>query len=94
MNAALVNLDSVREERREPAHSLTRREREVLTQLALGLTTEETGEAIFLSPHTVRCHLKTAMRKLDARTRPHAVAIALSRGTIAPVGMEQAEVAL
>lgn len=35
-----------------------------------------------VSPHTVRTHIKNAMRKLDARTRAHAVAIALCDGAI------------
>jgi DNA-binding CsgD family transcriptional regulator len=72
--ASVVNLDSVRR--------LTGREREVLEQLALGRSTEEAAGAIFLSPHTVRCHVKSAMRKLGARTRPHAVALAIASGAI------------
>ena len=35
-----------------------------------------------VSPHTVRTHIKNGMRKLEARTRAHAVAIALSEGAI------------
>ena len=72
--ASVIDLDSVRR--------LTGREREVLEQLALGRSTEQAAAAIFLSPHTVRCHVKSAMRKLGARTRPHAVALAITRGAI------------
>ena len=35
---------------------LTEREREVLSQLAAGLTTDEAAEALHVSPHTVRRH--------------------------------------
>ena len=57
---------------------LSGREVLVLGELAQGHTTEQIGANLRLSPHTVRTHIKNAMRKLDARTRAHAVAIALS----------------
>ena len=58
------------------------RERVVLTELAHGLSTDEIALALHVSPHTVRTHIKNGMRKLDARTRAHAVAIALCDGAI------------
>jgi DNA-binding CsgD family transcriptional regulator len=57
---------------------LSAKETLVLGELARGNTTEEVGQVLGVSPHTVRTHIKNAMRKLDARTRAHAVAIALS----------------
>jgi DNA-binding NarL/FixJ family response regulator len=60
-----------------PAHVLTKREREVLGLLATGMTGEQAAEELFLSPETIRTHVRNAMRKLDARTRVHAVALAL-----------------
>ncbi len=57
--------------------SLSRREREILGLLSDGLSTDEVAEKLSLSAHTVRTHVKNAMRKLDASTRAHAVAIAL-----------------
>jgi DNA-binding CsgD family transcriptional regulator len=78
----VVSLDSVRARASGRSVQLSAREREVLVELALGRTTEEAAGTLFLSPHTVRCHVKAAMRKLGARTRPHAVAIALTRGAI------------
>lgn len=56
---------------------LSRREREILGLLSDGLSTDEVAEKLSLSAHTVRTHVKNAMRKLDASTRAHAVAIAL-----------------
>ena len=61
---------------------LSRRERLILANLAHGSTTEEIAGVLDVSPHTVRTHIKNAMRKLDARTRAHAVAIALCDGAI------------
>ena len=72
--------------RPEPPRSarLTPRERAVLTRLAEGRATEEVAELLHVSPHTVRSRIKTILRKLDARNREHAVAIALRDGAIDP----------
>jgi DNA-binding CsgD family transcriptional regulator len=61
---------------------LSGKERSVLAELARGHTTEEIGKLLGVSPHTVRTHVKNLMRKLGARTRAHAVAIALSESAI------------
>ena len=61
---------------------LSAREVIVLRELAQGHTTEQVGQILAVSPHTVRTHIKNAMRKLGARTRAHAVAIALGDGAI------------
>ena len=63
---------------------LTRRERDVLERLAEGRATEEVAELLHVSPHTVRSRIKTVLRKLGARNREHAVAIALTEGAIDP----------
>ena len=67
-------------ERRNP---LTQREREVLRELAAGGSYGEIGSKLFLSPDTVRAHAHKAMTKLGARTRTHAVAVALRNALIA-----------
>lgn len=56
---------------------LSNREREVLALLAEGMTGEEIARRLFLSPETVRTHLRNTMEKLEAQTRAHAIAIAL-----------------
>jgi DNA-binding NarL/FixJ family response regulator len=62
--------------------ALTEREREVLRLLADGLSNEEIGKRLFLSPQTVRTHVRKAMVKLEAETRTHAVATALRQSII------------
>jgi DNA-binding NarL/FixJ family response regulator len=62
---------------------LTQREREVLRALADGLSNEEIGKRLFISPETVRTHVRKAMQKLDADTRTQAVATALRQSLIA-----------
>jgi DNA-binding NarL/FixJ family response regulator len=62
--------------------SLTQREREVLRALADGNSNEEIGKQLFISPETVRTHIRKAMDKLDADTRTQAVATALRQSLI------------
>ena len=66
----------------EKVPSLTQREREVLRLLADGLSNDETGKRLFISPETVRTHVRKAMAKLEADTRTQAVAIALRQSLI------------
>jgi DNA-binding CsgD family transcriptional regulator len=70
---------------RGQAARLSGQEVSVLRELARGLSTEEVAERLVVSPHTVRTHVKNGMRKLGARTRAHAVAVALSEGAIEPL---------
>jgi DNA-binding CsgD family transcriptional regulator len=61
---------------------LTAREREVLTLLARGYTGEEVARQLQVSAETVRAHVRHSVTKLHARTRLHAVVLALQRGEI------------
>jgi len=63
--------------------SLTQRERDVLRLLADGHSNEEIGKELFISPETVRTHVRKAMTKLEADTRTQAVATALRQSLIA-----------
>ena len=63
--------------------ALTQCERDVLRLLADGLSNEEIGKRLFISPETVRTHVRKAMAKLDADTRTQAVAKALRQSLIA-----------
>jgi DNA-binding NarL/FixJ family response regulator len=63
--------------------TLTHRERDVLRLLADGLSNEEIGKELVISPETVRTHVRKAMAKLDADTRTQAVATALRQSLIA-----------
>jgi DNA-binding NarL/FixJ family response regulator len=61
---------------------LSPREKEVLLLLADGLNGEEAAERLFLSPETVRTHIRNSMAKLEAHTRTGAVVAALRRGEL------------
>jgi DNA-binding NarL/FixJ family response regulator len=60
--------------------TLTPRESEVLAHVADGLSHEEIGRRLSISPETVRTHVRKACERLNARTRTHAVATALRLG--------------
>jgi DNA-binding NarL/FixJ family response regulator len=70
-------------DRSQRSRALSKREREVLHLLADGLTYAELGKRLFLSPETVRSHVKTAVEKLGAESRTQAVAKAIRLGLIA-----------
>jgi PAS domain S-box-containing protein len=69
---------------RQAGAGLTPREREVFQLLASGLNAPEIADRLFLSPATVRTHVQNGMQRLGARTRVHAISIALGRGEIDP----------
>lgn len=80
---APIRFDSDRHGRGAVEHvTLTEREREILTLVAAGMQGPEMAERLFLSTETVKSHVHSAMTKLGARTRAHAVAIALLTGRI------------
>ncbi len=56
---------------------LSPREHEVLGLLADGLTGQGIANRLYLSPETVRTHVRNATNKLGARTRVQAVALAV-----------------
>ena len=63
---------------------LTDREREVLALVGQGLTNDEIGARLFLSPLTAKTHVSRIMSKLLARDRVQLVVIAYETGLVAP----------
>jgi two-component system, NarL family, nitrate/nitrite response regulator NarL len=59
---------------------LTKREVEVLKGLTKGLSNKEIGRDIAIQEVTVKLHLKTLCRKINARNRTHAAVIAMEAG--------------
>nr|WP_223244641.1 helix-turn-helix transcriptional regulator [Streptomyces sp. CBMA156] len=55
---------------------LTKRERQALQGAADGLDTDGISRRLGISPTTTRSHIQRVITKLDADSRPHAVAIA------------------
>jgi DNA-binding NarL/FixJ family response regulator len=61
---------------------LTRRELDVLEQMAGGNRNRDIADKLFVAEGTVKIHVKNILQKLGAADRTHAVAIALRRGII------------
>ena len=61
---------------------LTEREREVLALVGRGLSNDEIGAELILSPATARTHVSRAMAKLGARDRAQLVVIAYQTGLV------------
>lgn len=63
---------------------LTQREREVLALVGQGLSNDEIGAQLHLSPATARTHVSHAMVKLGARDRAQLVVTAYQTGLVSP----------
>jgi two-component system response regulator DevR len=63
----------------ESSGVLTARERSILKLVAAGETNNEIGGQLFLATKTVERHVATIVRKLGARNRAHAAAIAVAK---------------
>jgi DNA-binding CsgD family transcriptional regulator len=61
---------------------LTKREREILTLVALGKTGVQIAAELFVSPATVQTHMVNTLIKLGAKNRAHGIAIALQTGEL------------
>lgn len=63
---------------------LTEREREVLALVGEGLSNDEIGGRLFMSPLTAKTHVSRIMQKLSARDRARLVVTAYETGLVTP----------
>jgi PAS domain S-box-containing protein len=61
---------------------LTARETEILQLMAHGFENAEISRRLFISRETVKTHVRRVLHKLHARSRTHAVALAIRHGLI------------
>ena len=64
--------------------ALTEREREIMALVAAGLSNDEIGERLYVSPLTAKTHVNRAMMKLGARDRAQLVVLAYRSGLVSP----------
>jgi DNA-binding CsgD family transcriptional regulator len=62
--------------------SLSPREVDALTLLAMGLSRAQAADSLHISEHTLRVYIESARHKLGAMNTTHAVARALARGLL------------
>jgi DNA-binding CsgD family transcriptional regulator len=65
---------------------LSERELEILKLLATGLSNKEIAAQLFLSPNTVKVHLRNIFGKLGVQSRTEATLIAIQRGYVSVPG--------
>lgn len=66
---------------------LTERERELTALVAKGLSNEEIGQRLFISPATAKTHVNRAMMKTGSRDRAQLVVYAYETGLVVPPAM-------
>jgi len=62
--------------------SLTRRETEILNHIADGMSNKKIASALDISEQTIKNHISSILRKLNANDRAHAVVLAIRHGWI------------
>lgn len=67
---------------RKPAANLTKREKEVLDLLCKGKSYKVIADDLFISPDTVRYHLKNIYKKLQVNSKYEAMVKALKNGMV------------
>jgi DNA-binding NarL/FixJ family response regulator len=68
------------------AAGISERERAILSLMTTGRTNAEIGATLFLATKTVERQVATIVRKLNARNRAHAVALAVARHIVEAPG--------
>ncbi|MEK4509748.1 response regulator transcription factor [Paenibacillus anaericanus] len=68
--------------KKETVETLTPREREILSNVASGLTNREIGGKLNISEHTVKNHLKNILHKLQVQNRVQLTRYALEQGIV------------
>lgn len=70
----------------EAGEPLTERELEVVRLLATGAGNKEIAAQLYLSPNTVKVHLRNIFTKLEAQSRVEVTMIAVRNGWVTPAG--------
>ncbi len=61
---------------------LTQREKTILKLITEGYCNTQISEKVYVSIHTVKAHISSIIRKLDAKNRTNAVYIAITNNIL------------
>lgn len=76
--------DRIADSHEKDHNELSRREKEIIREIALGLTSKEIGDKLFISLHTVLTHRKNINRKLGIKTVSGITVFAILNGLVSP----------
>jgi len=65
------------------SNPLTKREQEILALIASGKSNQEIADILYIAPGTVRVHVHTILKKLNARDRTQAALVAIQKKLVA-----------
>ena len=85
-----VKVDRAAQSPGRPGCPLSPRESQILELVSMGMRNPEIARSLGVAPCTVATHMKSVIRKLGARSRPHAVRVALLSGEIGPAATQGA----
>jgi DNA-binding NarL/FixJ family response regulator len=80
--ASMPSADPVTAEPQENLFELSDREIEIVQQLVLGKTNAEIGRDLFLSPFTIKTHVKNIYRKMHVSSRAEAASLAFRNNLV------------
>lgn len=77
-----VLVNSIRDNDKKEQINLTKREKDVLELMVTGASNDEIAAQLFIATNTVKNHVRSIFRKLNAETRVEAIVIALQHHLI------------
>ena len=78
--------------KKQVVFSLSKREKEVLHYAAIGTSNKETARKCHIRENTVKTHFRNIMRKMHARNRAEAVALATSMRILPRISREEIQI--
>lgn len=75
-----------------PNNPLTKREQEILALIASGKSNQEIADILYIAPGTVRVHVHTILKKLNARDRTQAALVAIQQKLVSADFLESTSI--
>ncbi len=75
-----------------PNNPLTKREQEILALIASGKSNQEIADILYIAPGTVRVHVHTILKKLNARDRTQAALVAIQKQLVSADFLESTSI--